>query len=150
VDTSPLVAAVLVDETGGREELSSLRRRVHHNMLYSLGGFLVLVVVAVIVAVVMVTKDESSSAGRPKPTDFRYFETTHELRAAVDSYLIDSGSDSTGTTAKTYGWPIGSWNVSNRRKIRKISSSCLLSLLLSCLASPAANKEAYCKKLKRT
>jgi hypothetical protein len=29
-----------------------------------------------------------------------------------------------------------------RRKIRKISSSCLLSLLLSCLASPAANKEA--------
>jgi surface protein len=37
------------------------------------------------------------------------FETTRELRVAVDEYLADN---STGTAvARTYGWPIGIWDV---------------------------------------
>jgi hypothetical protein len=39
------------------------------------------------------------------------FDTKSELREAVDSYLADKRSDS--SVAKTYGWPIGEWCVSN-------------------------------------
>jgi surface protein len=37
-------------------------------------------------------------------------ETTDELRAAVDEYLTDNSKDT--LVARTYGWPIGVWNVS--------------------------------------
>jgi hypothetical protein len=37
-------------------------------------------------------------------------ETTDELRAAVDAYLADNSTDT--LVARTYGWPIGVWDVS--------------------------------------
>jgi hypothetical protein len=37
-------------------------------------------------------------------------ETTDELRAAVDDYLADNSKDT--LVARTYGWPIGVWDVS--------------------------------------
>jgi surface protein len=39
------------------------------------------------------------------------FDTTSELREAVDLYLVDNRSNS--SVASTYGWPIGDWCVSN-------------------------------------
>lgn len=39
------------------------------------------------------------------------FETTEELRLAVDQYMVNRGQNT--NVATTYGWPIGVWCVSN-------------------------------------
>jgi surface protein len=46
----------------------------------------------------------------PTPSRFLSFETTEELREAVDLYLANNGKDT--LVARNYGWPIGIWNVS--------------------------------------
>jgi hypothetical protein len=38
------------------------------------------------------------------------FDTTSELRYAVDVYLVDNSTDT--LVARSYGWPIGVWDVS--------------------------------------
>jgi hypothetical protein len=51
----------------------------------------------------------SRSRGAPS-CFYTLFETTSELRSAVDDYLADNSTDS--LVARTYGWPIGAWDVS--------------------------------------
>jgi surface protein len=44
------------------------------------------------------------------PSRFLVFETTEELREAVDLYLVDNSTNT--LVARNYGWPIGVWDVS--------------------------------------
>jgi surface protein len=53
----------------------------------------------------------SSGSTASEPSALACFDTTIEIREAVDSYLADKRSDS--SVASTYGWPIGEWCVSN-------------------------------------
>jgi surface protein len=53
---------------------------------------------------------ETFEAQIPTPSRFMVFETREELREAVDSYLDNSGKNT--LVARTYGWPIGVWDVS--------------------------------------
>jgi surface protein len=53
---------------------------------------------------------ETFEVQAPTPSRFLSLETTEALRGAVDSYLADSSTNT--LVARTYGWPIGIWDVS--------------------------------------
>jgi surface protein len=53
---------------------------------------------------------ETFDVRAPTPSPRLVFETTDELREAVDSYLADSSTNA--LVARTYGSPIGVWDVS--------------------------------------
>jgi surface protein len=54
---------------------------------------------------------ETFEVQAPTISRFLFFETTSELRRAVDDYLADNSTDT--VVARAYGWPIGVWDVSN-------------------------------------
>jgi surface protein len=67
-----------------------------------------------------------SGSNTPAPTGKIFesfglcFDTTSELREAVEFYTRDNRSDS--AVASTYGWPIGNWCVSNIEDFSKLFS----------------------------
>jgi surface protein len=64
---------------------------------------------------------ETFEVQAPTPSRFLSFETTDELGGAVDSYLADNSTST--LLARTYGWPIGIWDVSKIQDFSAIFSA---------------------------
>lgn len=113
-DTDLVIAEQVPD--GNHKDIPVPVEHRSRTLLFA-GVITILVLALVIVIILLVTKDSREDPNVPSidtssfPDEDACLESSQELMDAMDGYLVDNSASS--RVALKYGWPIGSWCVSN-------------------------------------
>jgi surface protein len=123
-NVAPVMPAQNVDSNNKTDGTDSIRENTSHWSIPipkdKKGRWICLASLVAVLVIVIVSVVASGGGGSdpvsmptvaaPTPAPFSVFETRDQLVEAVDLYLADNRNDT--LVARTYGWPIGDWDVS--------------------------------------